>query len=169
MYQRILVPVDDSATARRGLQEAIHLALMSKGCIRLVLVLDELRVGARDSEDNVNDTDTDTDTDTDNETETETETETESGTVQAGAQAGGDFMEACLAQVALAGVECDVALRKGLSGKIPETIAMEAEAWRADIVVLGTLARQGLARLAFGSNGDAILHFSQVPVLQVRL
>ena len=31
MCERILVPLDDSATARRGLQEAIRLAQMNRG------------------------------------------------------------------------------------------------------------------------------------------
>src|SRR5262249_492308 len=42
MYQRILVPVDGSSTSRRGLDEAIHLAGMSHGRLRLCHVIDEL-------------------------------------------------------------------------------------------------------------------------------
>src|SRR4051794_34680829 len=42
MYQRILVPVDGSPTSRRGLEEAIHLAQLTKGRLRLIHVVDEL-------------------------------------------------------------------------------------------------------------------------------
>ncbi|MES2531248.1 MAG: universal stress protein, partial [Pseudomonadota bacterium] len=42
MYQRILVPVDGSTTATRGLQEAIRLAALTGGRIRLLHVVDEL-------------------------------------------------------------------------------------------------------------------------------
>ena len=42
MYQRILVPIDGSATSERGLAEAIAIARMSGGSIRLLHVLDDL-------------------------------------------------------------------------------------------------------------------------------
>ena len=41
MYQRILVPVDGSACACRGLSEAIALARLTGARIRLVHVIDE--------------------------------------------------------------------------------------------------------------------------------
>ena len=43
MYQRILVPVDGSPTSDRGLQEAIRLARLTHGELRLIHVIDELR------------------------------------------------------------------------------------------------------------------------------
>jgi nucleotide-binding universal stress UspA family protein len=39
---------------------------------------------------------------------------------------------------------------------------------RADLVVLGTHGRTGLARAAFGSAAEAVMHESSVPVLIVR-
>ena len=42
MYQRILVPVDGSPTSDRGLQEAIRLARLTHGELRLIHVIDEL-------------------------------------------------------------------------------------------------------------------------------
>ena len=42
MYQRILVPVDGSPTSDRGLQEAIRLAQLTHGELRLIHVIDEL-------------------------------------------------------------------------------------------------------------------------------
>ena len=42
MYQRILVPIDGSPTSDRGLDEAIALARITGGSIRLVNILDEL-------------------------------------------------------------------------------------------------------------------------------
>ena len=42
MYQRLLVPIDGSPTSERALAEAIAIARMSGGCIRLLHVLDEL-------------------------------------------------------------------------------------------------------------------------------
>lgn len=42
MYQRILVPIDGSPTSDRGLAEAIAIARLTGGTLRLVHVLDEL-------------------------------------------------------------------------------------------------------------------------------
>ncbi len=42
MYERILVPVDGSATSDHGLHEAIRIAQLTKGRLRLVHVIDEL-------------------------------------------------------------------------------------------------------------------------------
>ena len=42
IYQRILVPIDGSETAQRGLQEAIRLAKAGGGQLRLFHVIDDL-------------------------------------------------------------------------------------------------------------------------------
>lgn len=42
MYQRIFVPIDGSAPANAGLEEAIRLARVSGGTLRVAYVLDEL-------------------------------------------------------------------------------------------------------------------------------
>jgi nucleotide-binding universal stress UspA family protein len=42
MYQRILVPIDGSPTATRGLDAAIDLARLSGGAIWILHVLDDL-------------------------------------------------------------------------------------------------------------------------------
>ena len=41
MYHRILVPIDGSPTAERGLREAIRLAAEQKGKLRLLHVIDD--------------------------------------------------------------------------------------------------------------------------------
>ena len=42
MYRKILVPIDGSPTAERGLTEAIALARLTHGRLRLVHVIDEM-------------------------------------------------------------------------------------------------------------------------------
>jgi len=45
MYARILVPIDGSEPAKRGLDEAIKLAQQAGGNIRLIHVLEEFVIG----------------------------------------------------------------------------------------------------------------------------
>jgi len=42
MYQRILVPVDGSATSAKGLDEAIRLAKLTGASLELVNVVDDM-------------------------------------------------------------------------------------------------------------------------------
>ena len=49
---------------------------------------------------------------------------------------------------------------------VREIIAAAAE-WRADLIVLGTHARSGLARLFLGSTAEGVLRHSTCPVLIV--
>lgn len=51
---------------------------------------------------------------------------------------------------------------------IPEAIADDAETWPADLIVIGTHGRQGLARLFVGSVAEGIARVASKPVLLVR-
>ena len=44
-----------------------------------------------------------------------------------------------------------------------------AQAWGADLIVLGTHGRRGLARVFMGSDAEQIARTAPVPVLLVRL
>ncbi len=47
-------------------------------------------------------------------------------------------------------------------------ILNEAKAWSADLVVMGTHGRRGLARLVLGSDAEAVVRTCTVPVLLVH-
>jgi nucleotide-binding universal stress UspA family protein len=49
-----------------------------------------------------------------------------------------------------------------------ELIVNQAKEWPADVIVMGTHGRRGLARLVLGSNAEYVLRHTQVPVLLVR-
>lgn len=51
---------------------------------------------------------------------------------------------------------------------IPSTIEAEAEAWGADLMVIGTHGRRGLRRLLLGSVSEQLIRQSRLPVLLVR-
>jgi nucleotide-binding universal stress UspA family protein len=146
MYQRILVPVDGSACASRGLSEAIALGRLTHGRIRLVHVIDEpfVALGA-------------------------------DGAIGASADLvtlAREASQRVLAQAAetvrQAGVPVDDVLLDSFEGRVCELVVDAARAWSADLVVIGTHGRRGVGRMLLGSDAEQILRLSPVPVLLVR-
>lgn len=146
MYQRILVPIDGSATSTQGLAEAIRLARLTGGRLRLVHVIDELSFAlamdayygsAGDWLDALR--------------------------VNASA-----LLESAKGSAAAEGVEADVVLIDRFKHAVHEQIIAEARTWHADLIVIGTHGRRGLGRWVMGSSAEQILRMSPVPVLLVR-
>jgi len=146
MYQRILVPVDGSECADRGLSEAIALAGLTRGRIRLVHVIDEpfTALGA-------------------------------DGAVGASAdlitlarEASQRVLADATERVRHAGLAVDDVLLDSFDGRLCELVIGAAKAWPADLVVIGTHGRRGVGRLLLGSDAEQILRLSPVPVLLVR-
>ena len=52
--------------------------------------------------------------------------------------------------------------------KFSKAIAKEARRWEADLIVMGTHGRIGVARLVLGSVAEGVVHIAPVPVLLVR-
>ena len=146
MYQRILVPVDGSATSVRGLEEAIRLATLTHGRLRLIHVIDELSFAlgmdayagyAGDWLKSLRDN-------------------------------GNALLKESCATAAAAGVEADFVLHHDFSVKVPDAVMAEAASWQADLIVLGTHGRRGIGRMVMGSGAENILRAATVPVLLVR-
>ena len=146
MYQKILVPVDGSSTSNLGLDEAIRLAQLTKGRLRLIHVIDELSFAlAMDAY---------------------------SG--HAGdwlgvlRKDGARVLEEARGRATTAGVDVETALRDNFSNSVHELVTSEAAQWPADLIVLGTHGRRGVGRLVLGSSAEHILRYAPVPVLLVR-
>jgi len=144
LFQRILVPVDGSATSTKGLKEAIDLARLSGGRIRLLHVVDDLPLltagaGAFVAE-----------------------------AVAVLRDAGEQVLAAARHEVEDAGLAVDTALFDSLEGRLCDRVAQQAEEWQADLVVIGTHGRRGVRRLFLGSDAEQVLRTSAVPVLLVR-
>ncbi len=146
MYQRILVPVDGSASSRQGLSEAIALAKLTGAHLHLVHVLDEPFValgfdgvvsGAGDLFEVVR---------------------------EAGQRVLADATDA----VKLAGVPVDHQLLDSFDGRVCDLVIKAAQEWSADLIVIGTHGRRGVGRLLLGSDAEQILRLAPVPVLLVR-
>ena len=142
MYKLILVPVDGSATANRGLDEAIRLAKLSGGRIHLVHALDQLVFFGLDAY--------------------------QTDLFGALREAGARLMEQMKARVLAAGVEVTTFVSEVLPGRVCEVVVEQAKATGADLVVLGTHGRRGVGRLLVGSDAEQILRVAPTPVLLVR-
>ncbi|MEO8856211.1 MAG: universal stress protein [Burkholderiaceae bacterium] len=145
MYQKILVPIDGSATSNKGLDEAIRLAQLTGATLRLVHVVDELSIsmgmmGYAYS----------------------------AGTFDGLRAAGADIIEAARSQVAAAGLNVETSLRENVEGPLPDLVLAEARSWKADLIVLGTHGRRGFRRMVLGSSAENIVRTATIPVLLVR-
>ena len=146
MYTRILVPFDGSPTSTAGLDEAIRLAGLTGGQLRLLFLVDDLTLyaGYAPMAAYVND-------------------------VVPGLREAGEALLAAGRQRALAaGVAADVVMVEGLGVRLADVIAQQARDWTADLIVIGTHGRRGVNRLFLGSDAEQVLRLAPVPVLLVR-
>jgi nucleotide-binding universal stress UspA family protein len=146
MYQRILVPIDGSPTAERGLAEAIKLGRLTGAQLRLIHVVDELSFALSASQ----------------------------GMTLTGdvldmlREAGAEILAQGAASVRAAGLQVDTVLKDSFAGRVSDLVISEASAWPADLIVLGTHGRRGVGRLFLGSDAETIVRSAPVPVLLLR-
>jgi nucleotide-binding universal stress UspA family protein len=147
MYQRILVPVDGSPTAGRGLAEAMHLARLTGGCLRLLHVVDELSVSLGGAA---------------------AFTAAAPDTFTLLRDAGLEILATARARVEAEGLAVDTVLDDTLGGRIADRVLAQARQWPAELIVIGTHGRRGVGRLLLGSDAEQVLRQAAVPVLLVR-
>ena len=148
MYQRILVAIDSSDTAKKALDEAIRLASAVKAELRIVHALDEgllaqhaLGIG----------------------------TYIDSDKVKADMRnAAAQLLDAGVALAAAAGVKAGSEVVESEQKRTAEQIADAAGHWRADLVVVGTHGRHGVERLLVGSVAENLMRLANTSVLMVR-
>lgn len=146
MYQRILVPIDGSATSLRGLDEALRLAGLTGATLRLVHVVDELE----------------------HVTGFETAAAYSADLVPLMEEAGERILQQGRKRAERAGVKVESVLFTSLAGRVSELVAEQAKAWDAELIVIGTHGRRGVGRALLGSDAEQILRVAPVPVLLVR-
>lgn len=145
MYARILVPIDGSPTAQRGLDEAIALARRLSARLHLLNVVDA-RLLIAEASMAVPPTDV----------------------LDAWRLEGERLVKAGEAAAAAQGVQADSAVLCEPGLRVCDVIVREIVASGAELVVMGTHGRQGLRRLTLGSDAELVLRESPVPVLLVR-
>jgi nucleotide-binding universal stress UspA family protein len=145
MYSRILVPIDGSEAAERGLDEAVALAQRLGSTLRILHVGDSRMLGAAacayaPPEQLVDDW----------------------------RIAGERLVPAALERARVLGVKAEGAMRCDPACSVHELILEEARMFDAELIIMGTHGRDGLPRLLLGSDAECVLRASPIPVLLVR-
>lgn len=146
MYEKILVPVDGSPTSLLGLREAIQIARLSGGRIKLLHVVDEVSFM----------------------TSLEAGVALTSEILQLLREGGQKVIDDALAEVRAAGLDADSELFESYAGRVSDLVISKAQEWGAKLIVLGTHGRRGVGRMLLGSDAEQIVRLSPVPVLLVR-
>jgi len=145
MYDNILVPVDGGETSTCGLEEAIEIAVNLGSRIRLLHVLNELIFD---------------------------------GVYSPGVYAnelfaslresGRIILAQAEAEVRHHGVEADSVMLESIGAPAADFIVAQATLWPADLIVMGTHGRRGIARAALGSDAEYVVRNASIPVMLVR-
>ena len=145
MYARILVPIDDSPTSQRGLDEALRLAVSLGSSVRLLHVVDARLLlvdfaGYGPPQQLLDDWRT----------------------------SGERLVAEASAQARALGLKVDGDVRCDPGMRVCDAILAESRECGAELIVMGTHGRRGLVRVALGSDAELVLRDSAVPVLLVR-
>lgn len=76
-------------------------------------------------------------------------------------------IEAARLRLAGQGIAVDLRLFDAMDGALADFMAKAATEWNADLVVMGTHARDGIPHLFMGSDAELVIRASPVPVLVV--
>lgn len=145
MYQRILVPVDNSATSRTALEEALRFAKNEKAQLRLVHVIDLAQFAWSANE------------------------FLDVPQLQSALKEGGQkILSESALLVKEAGVEAETALLETWGGILAKAIVDDAKTWNAELIVMGTHGYGGLTHMLLGSVAEGVMRYTPVPVLLVR-
>lgn len=146
MFKRILVSVDGSHTAELALQKAINLAKELRAQLRIVHVVDVININLY------------------------AEIPNPSEVSDAMIRIGREILRKAEAVSREAGINAETKLIEidSLGQRIPEAITNNAEAWPAELIVIGTHGRRGLSHLFLGSVAEGVVRIATKPVLLIR-
>lgn len=148
MYTRIFVAIDNSSTAQKALDEAIHLTVKLGAGLCIGTALDEapltqhgMGLGSYIDLDKVKQDMRDT---------------------------GNALLEQASAKARAAGCDPYCILIESDKKRLSEMIIDAASQWNADLIVMGTHGRRGFERLLVGSVAEHMVRASTTSLLLVR-
>lgn len=145
MYKRILAPIDGSDASRRCLEEAVALAKDQGASLQLLFVIDASMRSI------------DTFAFLDRDELLGALRNTAQDVLGRGEQLALDR-----------GVKVQTVLRESTDPRVSAAIVDEANKLDCNLIVMGTHGRRGLSHIVLGSDADAVVKSSPVPVLLVR-
>ncbi|MCG9024427.1 universal stress protein [Laribacter hongkongensis] len=145
MYKRLYVPIDDSSTSKRALDEAVRFLKGSDAVLKVVHVIDLAQYGwggaefldATELQKNIK-------------------------------EAGENVLKGAIEWLGEQGVTCETALLESWGDKIAEVLVEDADKWNADLIVMGTHGWGEFMNLIMGSVAEGVLRKSDVPVMLLR-
>jgi len=148
VYRRILVPVDGSEPSNAAIRHAVGLAGTQGAQVQFVYVVDTVTFARqmRTARMNVE------------------------PMYEAARQHGREILAAAEGSAREAGVSTEsklIELRRE-SDRVADGIVAQAEAWPADLVVIGSHGRRGLDRFVLGSVAESVMRRAATPVLLLR-
>jgi nucleotide-binding universal stress UspA family protein len=146
MYHRILVPIDGSPNATAGLDEALRMARLTGGQLRLLHVLDAAAYANGFEPAAVYCSDV----------------------LPLMRRTGERVLQDGRSRARAAGVAADGVLLEVVAERVSDLVLAQAAIWGAELIVIGTHGRHGADRFFMGSDAEQILRSASVPVLLVR-
>jgi nucleotide-binding universal stress UspA family protein len=145
MFKRILVAVDGSRTAGLALQEAFKLARELRAQLRVVYVVSEVSLNWPEGGDF-------------------------NAVMETFRKSGRKILDKADAELRNAGMTAETRMLEieTLGHSVADMIAAEADAWPADLIVIGTHGRRGVNRLLLGSVAESVARVAAKPVLLIR-
>lgn len=144
MYQRILVPVDGSATSGRAVAEAIKFAQQHKARVEVVHVLEEIRYF--DEENYLN----------------------YAELANLVKRSGEKILADAQMKLKQAGVPVETKLLEANGERVAHVIAAEAKNTQVDLIIVGTHGRSGFSRMLLGSVAEGVVRTADIPILLIR-
>ena len=145
MYRHILIPVDGSDASKAGLREVIRIATADVSRLRLVHVINSSVGGDSYGPGTVGDT-----------------------FMQASRDKGTAILAEAQEVLASYNLHTECVLIEPHGERVASLIIAQAREWPADLIIMGSHGRRGLARAAKGSEAAEVFRESPVPLLLVR-
>ena len=145
MYQRILVPLDGSATAQCGLREAIGFAGGQNATLFFLHVVDNFSMLVE-----------------------MTSVRTYEEMLKGLRHYGLEVLAKARHAAEETGIHCESLMREVTNERVADVIVDQAKQHACDLIVMGTHGRRGFSRIAMGSEAEQVARTSPVPVLLVR-
>lgn len=146
LYHRIIVPLDDSPCAQRGLRAAIDLAIDQRAQLKLITVVGAVTADYAGGELGWVETGN-------------LDTQLRDNATQQ--------LEQALTLAKSTGLSPEHEMIEAHQGHVAEVIEQAAAEWAADLLVIGTHGRHGLERWLFGSMTEHLIRRPRLPILVI--